>query len=64
MQRNQYITLIAQQFRIHTVCAILGPRQVGKTTLAHAFAQTLKDATAVHAFDLENTLDLARLDNP
>lgn len=44
------------QFRI---TALLGPRQCGKTTLARTFAH----ATDNH-FDLEDPLDLARLENP
>jgi predicted AAA+ superfamily ATPase len=39
------------------VTAILGPRQCGKTTLAHGFEFD-------HYFDLENPRDEARLDNP
>jgi len=39
------------------VTAILGPRQSGKTTLAHAF-------DADHSFDLENPRDLAMLSEP
>ncbi|MFN9705599.1 MAG: ATP-binding protein, partial [Planctomycetota bacterium] len=44
------------------VVAIVGPRQVGKTTLARQFA----DATAgpVHTFDLERPADLRRLADP
>src|SRR5580698_10469781 len=50
-------------FYVHSACAILGPRQVGKTTLAKMF---LKQASPknYHFFDLENPLDLARLENP
>jgi hypothetical protein len=41
----------------------LGPRQVGKTTLAKMFLE--KDSPGnFHFFDLENPLDLARLQNP
>ncbi len=39
------------------VTAILGPRQVGKTTLSQTFHPD-------HAFDLENPRDLSALDNP
>lgn len=51
------------QFKIHSVCAILGPRQVGKTTLAKMFLEQ-NYAKNFHFFDLENPLDLARLENP
>ena len=40
-----------------------GPRQVGKTTLAKMFIQEHFSGNA-HFFDLENPLDLARLENP
>jgi predicted AAA+ superfamily ATPase len=39
------------------ITAILGARQVGKTTLAKSFSFP-------HYFDLENSRDLARLDQP
>ena len=52
MKRTRYLEQIEQQFRIHAACAILGPRQVGKTTLAHMFAEK-KD---VRLFDLENPI--------
>jgi len=42
------------------VVALLGPRQCGKTTLARTFV----DPGSINYFDLENPLDLARLDNP
>lgn len=63
MQRPKYIEEIEFQLRIHSVCAILGPRQVGKTTLARMFMDQFAE-NDVHFFDLENNLDLARLDNP
>lgn len=62
MDRASFIDQIDSQFRIHSVCGLLGPRQVGKTTLAKLYAQKLK---SVVFFDLENPYDLARLeDNP
>ena len=42
--------------------ALLGPRQVGKTTLAKMLMQQLPKPSLY--FDLENPLDLARLENP
>ncbi|MCE5318375.1 MAG: ATP-binding protein [Parachlamydia sp.] len=63
MQRPKYLNEIASCFRIQTVCAILGPRQVGKTTLAKMYVE--KNAkTSFEVFDLENPLDLAQLENP
>lgn len=46
----------------HAVVALLGARQVGKTTLARALAES--EAEAVHWFDLEDARDLARLKDP
>ena len=62
-KREHYLQQIEQHFRVHSVCAILGPRQVGKTTLARMFAQE-KSNNQVRFFDLENALDLKRLENP
>ncbi len=47
----------------YPVVALLGPRQVGKTTLARLFAVSLEEMP-VHWFDLESLVDLARLSNP
>lgn len=63
MDREYYITKIEEQFDIHSVCAILGPRQCGKTTLSKIFTKNLAKHE-VQKFDLENPTDLARLDNP
>ncbi|MFH1831221.1 MAG: ATP-binding protein [bacterium] len=63
VRREHYLQQIEQNFRVHSVCAILGPRQVGKTTLARTFVQEKMGGIA-RFFDLENPLDLARLDNP
>lgn len=46
----------------YPVVGILGPRQVGKTTLAKTFAHIAQKKT--HFFDLENSEDLARLSDP
>ncbi|OJW67860.1 MAG: hypothetical protein BGO68_02160 [Candidatus Amoebophilus sp. 36-38] len=61
MDRHFFYNQIDFQFKIHSVCGLLGPRQVGKTTLAKEYAQKY---AKVHFFDLENPLDLARLENP
>ena len=61
MKRSRYLEKIAFNYRIHSVCGILGPRQVGKTTLAHQYAQQFN---SVLFFDLENSFDLAQLENP
>lgn len=61
MDRAYYLKRIDFQFKVHSVVGILGPRQVGKTTLARLYAERYKN---VEFFDLENPIDLARLDNP
>lgn len=64
MIRKNYLVEIEQQFEVHPICALLGPRQVGKTTLAHAYVEKRYDANDAQFFDLENPLDLVRLENP
>ena len=44
------------------VVAILGPRQIGKTTLARQYAE--RTGGPVTRFDLEDPRDLSRLDDP
>lgn len=63
MKREQFLEKIIEQFRVHPVCALLGPRQVGKTTLAKMYVQKYFSDNA-HFLDLENPADLARLENP
>ena len=63
MKRDIFLDLITSQFRVHPVCALLGPRQVGKTTLARMYVEKYF-STEAYFFDLENPLDLARLENP
>lgn len=61
IKRTYFIDQIEFQYAIHSVCGLLGPRQVGKTTLAKQLAQHYNN---VHFFDLENPIDLTRLQNP
>lgn len=63
MKRTYYLDEIQRYFRVHPVCAILGPRQVGKTTLARMYIERYHPNDA-YFLDLENPLDLARLENP
>ena len=63
MERPYFIDQIHKQFEVHPVCALLGPRQVGKTTLAKAYVKQF-NIDDVHMFDLEDPIDLARLENP
>jgi hypothetical protein len=58
-----FLAKITTSFEIAPICALLGPRQCGKTTLAKLYAKNL-NKQAVHFFDLEDPVDLARLDNP
>lgn len=61
MNRSFFLDQIDFQFSIHSICGIIGPRQVGKTTLAKQYAQRF---SSVQLLDLENPFDLARLENP
>lgn len=63
MKRDHYLQEIENQLRVQPVCALLGPRQVGKTTLAGQYAQEHFPNDSAF-FDLENPVDLARLENP
>lgn len=62
INRSDYIDKLQRAFQAHPIIAILGPRQCGKTTLAKQFAKQQK--LAVHHFDLENPIDLAKLESP
>ena len=61
MKRTAFLEQIALQHRVHPICGILGPRQVGKTTLAKQYAESFSE---VYFFDLENPEDRARLQDP
>jgi len=60
--RDAYLQRISEDFEVVPICALLGPRQCGKTTLARQYAANYKGP--VHYFDLEDYTDLARLNNP
>lgn len=60
--RPSYLALIKRHLRVQPICAILGPRQVGKTTLAREFAKKYKGK--VEIFDLEKHTDIAALETP
>lgn len=64
MDRKFYLELIERYFSNHPIVAVLGPRQCGKTTLAHMLVANLKDFNQENYFDLENPLDEQRLANP
>ena len=59
IQRTGHVRTILQRLRAFPVVGILGPRQIGKTTLARQVAKGYKGV--VHRLDLENPADLNRL---
>jgi predicted AAA+ superfamily ATPase len=63
IRRYKFLQLIENHFKIHKVCALLGPRQCGKTTLSQEFA-SLKEIPRINIFDLEDYSDLERLADP
>jgi predicted AAA+ superfamily ATPase len=63
MIRYKFLQLIEKHFKIHKVCALLGPRQSGKTTLSNDFIK-LKNIPSINVFDLENYSDVERLRDP
>ena len=64
--RNEYLQSIHSSLRQSPVVALLGPRQCGKTTLAREVAntQTAGRLSRLNYFDLEDSEDLARLEDP
>ncbi|MBS1153315.1 MAG: family ATPase [Myxococcaceae bacterium] len=62
IRRLKHERALARLLRQSPVVALLGPRQVGKTTLARALARQAKQP--VEFFDLERSSDLARLTDP
>ncbi|XWN34818.1 MAG: ATP-binding protein [Roseivirga sp.] len=61
ISRLYYIQLLKRGLQHFPVCAILGPRQCGKTTLALALKEQYDET---HHFDLEDPTDLAKLADP
>jgi len=62
IERPRQLATLGRLATQNRVVAILGPRQVGKTTLARAYARGT--SRPVTFFDLENPEDLARLSDP
>jgi hypothetical protein len=58
--RKHYLDLIRERLKSFPVVSVLGPRQVGKTTLARVIAGEQPG----HFFDLEDVDALARLAEP
>ena len=62
IQRQRQHKIVRHLLARNPVVAILGARQVGKTTLARALVQQQKRPATI--FDLERSQDLARLEDP
>ena len=63
IERLQHLASIRKLLRTNPVVALLGARQVGKTTLAKALVEGSR-STKFSFFDLEDPEDLARLEDP
>lgn len=63
MLRDNYLIYIEKIFKTMPIIAMLGPRQCGKTTLARRYFEQ-NQGERVAYFDLENPLDLLRLEDP
>jgi hypothetical protein len=59
IQRPDHVAEVRRRLKSFPVVGIVGPRQVGKTTLADQVAKGLRGQ--VHRFDLEDSRDLDRL---
>ena len=65
MLRSRHLTRLQELFQSHPVVTLVGPRQCGKTTLALELARAnAKRWGKATYFDLEDSVDLARLANP
>lgn len=64
IQRDRHATEVRELLRQFPIVAVLGARQVGKTTLAHAIADAFRDTGPTASFDLEDSTDQARLSDP
>ena len=62
IQRSSHVDAVLKRLRAFPVVAILGARQIGKTTLAQQIGSAYP--RPIHRFDLEDSADLARLDDP
>ena len=63
MDRSFLLDEIQNSFKSFPIVALLGPRQSGKTTLAHQFVQKYKMKKGFHFFDLEKPSDFSKLEN-
>ena len=62
VQRRHHLRRLALLLRESPVVALLGARQIGKSTLARQLVAARRGPTTW--FDLENPVDLARLADP
>lgn len=62
IEREKHLTGIKSLIRQFPVVALIGARQVGKTTLAQMLMRQCGEET--HFFDLESPLDLAQVSDP
>src|SRR5664279_1860142 len=60
--RTGHVQAVARLLAEGKVVALLGARQIGKTTLAHQIARTYGEEATY--FDLESSRDLSRLADP
>lgn len=60
--RNHFLKQLHESLSYYPVCALLGPRQCGKTTLAHDFVKNYSQKAAF--FDLEDPDHLDQLQSP
>ena len=64
IERSHYLKQLKRATRRSPVTALLGPRQIGNTTLARAFAEGSTSEDQITIFDLESPPDQRRLQNP
>ena len=62
VSRTQYLSQIEKSFEITPICALLGPRQCGKTTLSKQYQEN--NPGPFFVFDLEDDDHLTALENP
>ena len=60
--RPRHFRKLRSLLKSYPVVGVIGPRQIGKTTIARQFAKQQKSPTT--HFDLEDSRDLARLSDP
>ncbi len=61
IKREYYQQQVREALRTFPICALVGPRQCGKTTLARIVK---REFIPVHYFDLEDPYDLERMGTP